>query len=108
MVRQWQTLFYDAAIQHSLQRKTDFVALADAGARLPAHDLDSLNAALDAALALSGRASTWLLIRYKVLPMIRRTINDIIQRIGTWTRQFFGRPCGQRRGATPCPTRIQH
>ena len=70
----------------SLQRKTDFVALADAfGAHgFRAHDLDSLNAALDAALALSGPALIDVAIDCdtKVLPMIPPggTINDIIMK----------------------------
>lgn len=87
MVRQWQTLFYECRYSNtSLQRKTDFVALADAfGAHgFRAHDLDSLNAALDAALALSAPALIDVAIDCdtKVLPMIPPggTINDIIMK----------------------------
>ena len=57
MVRQWQTLFFDKHYSNTiLDRKTDFVRLAEAfGARgEAAADLEALNAALDRAFAADG------------------------------------------------------
>ncbi len=87
MVRQWQTLFYECRYSNTtLRRKTDFAALADAfGARgFRAHDLKSLNEALDQALALNTPTLIDVMIDSdaKVLPMIPPggTINDIIMK----------------------------
>ena len=57
MVRQWQTLFFNKHYSNTiLDRKTDFVRLAEAfGARgEAAADLEALNAALDRAFAADG------------------------------------------------------
>lgn len=85
MVRQWQTLFYEERYSNtSLERKTDYAALAEAfGAKgFRADDMSTLNSALDAALACEGPAliDVWIDSDVKVLPMIPPggTIDDII------------------------------
>lgn len=85
MVRQWQTLFYAGRYSHtSLDRQTDFAALADAfGAKgFYADDLNNLNLALDEALRLDTPTLINVCIGCdeKVLPMIPAggTIDDII------------------------------
>ena len=85
MVRQWQTMFYDKNYSETtLNRKTDFVALARAfgaeGHR--ATDMASLNEALDRAFAHKGPTVIDCIIDCdeRVLPMIPPggTVNDLV------------------------------
>ncbi len=87
MVRQWQTMFFDKRYSNTtLNRKTDFVKLAEAfgavGYRI--NDLNELAPALEKAFASSGPVLIDAVIDSdeKVLPMIPPggTINDIILR----------------------------
>jgi acetolactate synthase-1/2/3 large subunit len=85
MVRQWQTLFYEERYSNtSLDRKTNYAALADAfGAKgWRVTDLAGLDAALDEALGIDGPTLIDVCIGcdVKVLPMIPPggTIDDII------------------------------
>ena len=88
MVRQWQTLFFgERYSQTTLNRKTDFVALAKAfGAEAyRAADMDSLESALQAAFATNGPVLIECVIdRYEmVMPMIppNGTVTDILVNI---------------------------
>jgi acetolactate synthase-1/2/3 large subunit len=87
MVRQWQKLFFDARYsQTTLNRKTDYVALAEAfgakGIRLT--ELSQLDGVLDEALSSDGPVLVDAEIDpdERVLPMIPPggTIDDIILR----------------------------
>lgn len=85
MVRQWQTMFYNKNYSETtLNRKTDFVALAKAfGAEgYRATDMASLNEALDAAFAHKGPTVIDCIIDCdeRVLPMIPPggTVNDLV------------------------------
>lgn len=89
MVRQWQTLFFDGHHSNTtLNRKTDFVALAQAfgaqGARV--QTLDELNVALDQAFAASGPFLIDCVIEADefVLPMLPPggSMDDIIVKAG--------------------------
>ena len=89
MVRQWQTLFFDKHYSNTvLDRKTDFVKLAEAfgaqGAR--AFTLDELDAALEKAFACNGPYLIDCAIDKDefVLPMLPPggSMDDIIVRIG--------------------------
>ena len=87
MVRQWQTMFFDKRYSNTtLDRKTDFVKLAEAfgagGYRI--NNIGELESVLDKAFALSGPVIIDAVIDSDemVLPMIPPggTINDIILR----------------------------
>ena len=87
MVRQWQTLFYERRYSSTtLNRKTDFVKLAEAFGALgfSAHDEDSLHKALYKSFNLGGVSLIDCHIDpdERVLPMIPPggSINDIIVR----------------------------
>ncbi len=89
MVRQWQTLFFDKHYSNTvLDRKTDFVKLAEAfGAQASrALNLDELKTALDAAFACDGPYLIDCAIDKDefVLPMLPPggSMDDIIVRIG--------------------------
>jgi acetolactate synthase-1/2/3 large subunit len=85
MVRQWQKIFFNERYsQTTLNRKTDYVKLAEAfgakGVRLT--ELSELDAVLDAALTEDGPVvvDAWIDPNERVLPMIPPggTIGDII------------------------------
>jgi acetolactate synthase-1/2/3 large subunit len=85
MVRQWQKIFFNERYsQTTLNRKTDYVKLAEAfgakGVRLT--ELNELDSVLDAALAEDGPivVDAWIDPNERVLPMIPPggTIGDII------------------------------
>lgn len=85
MVRQWQTMFYhEHYSETTLERKTDFVKLAEAfgadGYR--ATDMESLRDALDKAFSTDGPVLIDCIIDCdeKVLPMIPagKAVNDIV------------------------------
>jgi len=85
MVRQWQTMFYDKRYsQTTLERKTDFVALAKAfGAHgYRAHDLDELSAVLKQLPAGPVLIDCMIDLDEQVLPMIPpgKTVADIVRR----------------------------
>ncbi|MBQ9861233.1 MAG: biosynthetic-type acetolactate synthase large subunit [Clostridia bacterium] len=89
MVRQWQTLFFDKHYSNTvLDRKTDFVKLAEAfGAKgLRATTLDELDAALGEAFSTNGPCVVECFIDKDefVLPMLPPggSMDDIIVRMG--------------------------